>query len=100
MGREGFEGMPRSKGHRTSSRPATRMALFTRNLFRYPAMLGAVVPCSPFLINDMLAVVSWKRARVLVEYGPGIGNISEEILKRMARTPAKGGERHYDTIRV
>ena len=47
-------------------------------------MLGAVVPCSPFLINDMLAAVEWDRSKVIVEYGPGIGNITEEILKRMA----------------
>ncbi len=65
-------------------RPTSRMALFTRNFFRYPAMLGSVIPSSPFLINDMLAQVDWKRARVLVEYGPGIGNFTEEILKRMA----------------
>ena len=76
--------MPRPKDHRTSSRATSRMALFTRNVFRHPTMLGAVVPCSPFLIKDMLAAVDWKRARVLVEYGPGIGNITEEILKRMA----------------
>ena len=60
------------------------MALFTRNLFRHPTMLGAVVPCSPFLINDMLASVDWNRAKVVVEYGPGLGNITEEILKRLA----------------
>ena len=76
--------MPRPKTRRASSRPLSAMALFTRNLFRHPTMLGAVVPCSPFLINDMLAAIDWKRAKVLVEYGPGIGNITEEILKRMA----------------
>ena len=27
--------------------------------------------------------VDWKRARVLVEYGPGVGTITREILKRM-----------------
>jgi phospholipid N-methyltransferase len=69
-----------------SARPrhTSRMALFTRNFFRHPAMLGSVIPSSPFLINDMLAQVDWKRARVVVEYGPGIGNFTEEILKRMS----------------
>src|SRR5258705_9200140 len=76
--------MPRLKSRRALSRPLSAMALFTRNLFRHPTMLGAVVPCSPFLINDMLAAVEWDRAKVIVEYGPGIGNITEEILKRMA----------------
>jgi len=32
----------------------------------------------------MVAQVDWKRARVVVEYGPGIGNFTEEILKRMS----------------
>ena len=72
--------MPKSVRPRSTS----RMALFTRNFFRHPAMLGSVIPSSPFLINDMLAQVDWKRARVLVEYGPGIGNFTEEILKRMS----------------
>jgi phospholipid N-methyltransferase len=72
------------KSPRSAPRRMSPMAMFTRNLFRHPTMLGAVVPCSPFLINDMLASVDWKRARVLVEYGPGIGNITEEILKRMS----------------
>src|SRR4029077_12290604 len=76
--------MPRLKSRRVLSRPLSAMALFTRNLFRHPTMLGAVVPCSPFLIHDMLAAVEWDRAKVIVEYGPGIGNITEEILKRMA----------------
>ena len=76
--------MPRPKARRASSRPTSPMALFTRNLFRHPTMLGAVVPCSPFLVNDMLAAVDWTRAKVVVEYGPGIGNITEEILKRLA----------------
>jgi phospholipid N-methyltransferase len=65
-------------------RSTSRTALFTRNFFRHPAMLGSVIPSSPFLINDMLAQVDWKRTRVLVEYGPGIGNFTEEILKRMS----------------
>jgi len=76
--------MPRLKIRRLRSSPLSPIALFTRNLFRHPTMLGAVVPCSPFLINDMLAAVEWDRAKVIVEYGPGIGNITEEILKRMA----------------
>ena len=76
--------MPRPKTHRASSRPTSPIALFARNLFRHPTMLGAVVPCSPFLVNDMLAAVDWTRAKVVVEYGPGIGNITEEILKRLS----------------
>ena len=46
-------------------------------------MLGSVVPSSPFLVKDMMSQVDWDRARVLVEYGPGVGTFTREILRRM-----------------
>jgi phospholipid N-methyltransferase len=46
-------------------------------------MLGSVVPSSRFLVNDLLNQVDWEKARVIVEYGPGVGTITQEILKRM-----------------
>jgi phospholipid N-methyltransferase len=46
-------------------------------------MLGSVVPSSSFLVNDMMSQVDWNRARILVEYGPGVGTFTREILKRM-----------------
>lgn len=69
---------------RISSRRATRQTiLFAKNFFKHPTLLGSFIPSSPFLINQLLAKVDWRRARVIVEYGPGIGNITGEILKRM-----------------
>ena len=59
------------------------LALFARNFCKSPAMLGSVVPSSSFLVNDMMSQVDWERARVLVEYGPGVGTFTREILKRM-----------------
>ena len=59
------------------------MALFARNFLKHPWMLGSVVPSSPFLVNDLMRQVEWTRARVIVEYGPGVGTITKEILKRM-----------------
>jgi phospholipid N-methyltransferase len=59
------------------------VALFARNFFKYPLMLGSVVPSSPFLVKDLMARVDWDRARVLVEYGPGVGTFTREILRRM-----------------
>jgi phospholipid N-methyltransferase len=46
-------------------------------------MLGSVVPSSSFLVNDMMNQVDWNRARILVEYGPGVGTFTREILRRM-----------------
>jgi phospholipid N-methyltransferase len=69
---------------RISGRRATRQTiLFAKNFFKHPTLLGSFIPSSPFLINQLLAKIDWRRARVIVEYGPGIGNISGEILKRM-----------------
>lgn len=46
-------------------------------------MLGSIVPSSRFLIRQLLAPVDWARARVIVEYGPGVGVITAEVLRRM-----------------
>jgi phospholipid N-methyltransferase len=68
---------------RSSSTAWSSLALFTRNFLKSPAMLGSVIPSSSFLVNDMMSQVDWQRARVLVEYGPGVGTFTREILKRM-----------------
>jgi phospholipid N-methyltransferase len=68
---------------RSSSAALFALALFTRNFFKSPAMLGSVVPSSSFLVNDMMNQVDWNRARVVVEYGPGVGTFTREILRRM-----------------
>jgi phospholipid N-methyltransferase len=57
--------------------------LFLTHFFRHPRMLGSVIPSSRFLIRQLLAPVDWASARVIVEYGPGVGVITREILKRM-----------------
>jgi phospholipid N-methyltransferase len=57
--------------------------LFARNFLRHPRMLGSIIPSSRFLIKQVLAPIDWRRARVIVEYGPGVGNITSEILRRL-----------------
>jgi len=57
--------------------------LFARNFFRHPRMLGSIVPSSRFLIKQLLEPINWGRARVIVEYGPGVGGITMEVLRRM-----------------
>lgn len=71
--------LPRQRS-RTISR---QLFLFARNFFRYPKLLGSLVPSSPFLVKHVLSLVDWERARVVVEYGPGVGTITQEILKRI-----------------
>jgi phospholipid N-methyltransferase len=62
--------------------------LFARTFLRNPVMLGSVIPSSRFLIKGVLEPIDWERARVIVEYGPGVGTITGEILNRM-RADAK-----------
>ena len=64
------------------SRVAERL-LFALNFFRHPMMLGSIIPSSRFLVNEVLRPIDWQRARVIVEYGPGVGTLTEEILRRM-----------------
>jgi len=63
--------------------PGGRSLLFVRNFFRHPRMLGSIVPSSRFLIKQLLEPINWARARVIVEYGPGVGGITAEVLRRM-----------------
>mgnify|MGYP003293768208 CR=1 FL=1 len=46
-------------------------------------MLGSLIPSSRFLVNHVLAEVDWQRARVFLEYGPGVGTFTGEILRRL-----------------
>lgn len=62
--------------------------VFARNFFRNPRMLGSVIPSSRFLIRQLLRHVDWDRAKVVVEFGPGVGTISQAMLRHM-RTDAK-----------
>ena len=57
--------------------------LFASNFLRHPNMLGSIIPSSRFLVNQVLAPVEWERTRVIVEYGPGVGTFTSEILRRM-----------------
>jgi phospholipid N-methyltransferase len=67
----------------TAAARTSSVALFARNFFKYPAMLGSVVPSSRFLVKDIMAQINWERARVILEFGPGVGTVTREILKRM-----------------
>ena len=64
--------------------PSDGQALvFARNFFKNPRMLGSLIPSSRFLIKQLLRDVRWNDVKVIIEYGPGVGTISGEILKRM-----------------
>lgn len=56
---------------------------FARVFLKNPIMLGAVIPSSRRLTRHLLDELDWKAARVVVEYGPGVGTLTTEILQRM-----------------
>lgn len=60
-----------------------QLLLFARNFVKHPRMLGSVIPSSRFLIEEVLDPIDWGRADVVVEYGPGVGTFTVELLRRM-----------------
>jgi phospholipid N-methyltransferase len=58
--------------------------LFAKNFLQHPRMLGSLIPSSRFLVDRLLRKIDWKRARTIVEYGPGVGTITGRILERMS----------------
>jgi len=67
----------------TTRSPLTQRLLFALNFFRHPFMLGSIWPSSRYLVDEVLRPIAWERALVIVEYGPGVGTITAEILRRM-----------------
>ena len=61
----------------------SQVLLFARNFLKHPRMLGSVIPSSRFLIDRLVRQIDFRRARVVVEYGPGVGTITREVLRRM-----------------
>jgi phospholipid N-methyltransferase len=57
--------------------------MFAYNFFKHPWMLGSVIPSSPFLVRKVLGRVNWTGAERVIEYGPGVGTFTREILRRL-----------------
>lgn len=64
--------------------PSGPLGLFFREFLRHPVMVGSVIPSSRACIDRTLAPVDWARAKVFVEYGPGVGTFTRVVLERMA----------------
>jgi phospholipid N-methyltransferase len=55
---------------------------FTQFLVK-PGAVGAVAASSPALARRMVEWIDWSQARAVVEYGPGTGAFTGEILARL-----------------
>lgn len=62
---------------------ASQMLLFAANFLKHPAKVGWVLPSSSFLVDEVLKRVDWDQARIIVEYGPGVGAFTTRVLQRM-----------------
>lgn len=77
------------KGPKRLVRRAARRAQsphwqFFRGFLKHPVMVGSIIPSSRILIERMLKPVDWKRTKLFVEYGPGVGTFTRPILEKLA----------------
>ncbi len=56
---------------------------FLREFFREPHRVGAVAPSSPVLGREIVSGVGLEAAGVVIEYGPGTGAFTAQILPRL-----------------
>ena len=58
-------------------------SFFLYHFLRKPAITGAVAPSSGGLARRMLERVDFQAAKVVVEYGPGTGVFTREVISRL-----------------
>lgn len=57
------------------------MSFFLEYL-KHPAKIGAIVPSGKWLAKKMVESIHFEKCNCIVEYGPGTGVFTEEIIKR------------------
>src|SRR5437868_11753824 len=58
-------------------------ALFFKRFLQRPLQVASIIPSSKALVERVAAKVDFGRARVIAEYGPGVGVHSRELARRM-----------------
>ncbi|MDD2566126.1 MAG: rRNA adenine N-6-methyltransferase family protein [Candidatus Gracilibacteria bacterium] len=61
------------------------MKRFIKEFIKNPRTIGSVIPSSSRLIHSMLKHIDFSRDITIVEFGPGIGNFTKEILKKVSK---------------
>lgn len=59
-----------------------QMFQFFMQFLKHPKTIGAFAPSGRALAEKMMEPVSFARARCIVEYGPGTGSFTRELLRR------------------
>lgn len=75
-----------ARGNRRFARKGSGSPLwhFLRGFIKHPVMVGSIIPSSRAMVARMLAPVDWANCKLFVEYGPGVGTFTEQVLRRMA----------------
>lgn len=55
---------------------------FFAEFAKRPRSIGAIAPSSKFLARDMLEEIDFESIQTIVEFGPGTGPVSREIMRR------------------
>ena len=67
----------------TRKSSASQLFLFARNFVKHPNDVGWMLPSSSFVVDSVLKQVDWENAKVIVEYGPGVGTFTRSMLERL-----------------
>jgi phospholipid N-methyltransferase len=70
-------------GGRNQTSCISQFFLFAKNFLKHPNHVGWMLPSSPWVVKDVLRQVDWENARVIVEYGPGVGTFTTKVLEKM-----------------
>ena len=74
---------PRRLTRRRDRRSPSPQWQFLRGFLKHPVMVGSIIPSSRLLIERMLRPVDWDKTKLFVEYGPGVGTFTRDLLDRM-----------------
>jgi phospholipid N-methyltransferase len=61
-------------------------AVFIREFLKNPRQIGAISPSSPYLTAEIVRQAGVKKARTIVEFGPGTGSFTREILRQKQKS--------------
>lgn len=62
----------------------SKKTYFLKQFWSEKKMVGSMIPSSRYLAKKMLQNVNFKKARVIVELGPGTGIFTRKILEQMS----------------
>jgi len=57
--------------------------IFLSNFLKSPAQVAAVAPSSKYAIKSILKNIDFGKAKTIVEYGPGTGPVTKDLLWQM-----------------